>query len=135
VSFAPLSATVAQRTAAGIEIAFDPQAAGRLVSSVPAGIDFARQGLLCLFLGERATGGWSVAIQGLRVVGGQLEIAARETSPRGTGTGPATYPGSCVLVTRADLPSGELPATATDLATDEFIVDGQLAIPDMTSAL
>lgn len=124
----------ADRTAAGIEIAFDGAAAQGLLAPLPADLDFARQAVLCLSIGERATGGWAVSIQSIQIVEGRMQIAARETEPRGTGTGPPSYPADCVLVARADLPAGDLPVTATDVTSDEFIVDGLLAIPATASA-
>ena len=122
------------KAAAGINIAFDERAAGALLTPLQAGIDFTLNGVLCLSIGERATGGWAVTIQSIQIVDGAMQIAARETEPRGIGTGPPSYPADCVLVPRADLPGGDLSAVATDVTSDEFIVDGRLSVPAPASA-
>ena len=126
---------IADRTAAAIEIAFDAAAAAGLIAPLPAETDFATQAVLCLFIGERDTGGWAVAVQSIRIVEGRMEITARETEPRGgTGTGGATYPADCVLIDRSALPVGQLPVTSTDTTSDEFIVDGVIDVPAPSGA-
>lgn len=121
---------IVDRAAAAIEIAFDAAAAAELVAPLPGDADFAVQAVLCLFIGQRDTGGWSVAVQSIRLVSGRLEITARETEPRGGGgTGPATYPADCVQIDRLVLPVGPLPVTSTDTTSDEFIVDGVIEVP------
>jgi hypothetical protein len=126
---------VADRVAAAIEIAFDAASAADLVAPLRADIDFASEAILCLFIGQRDTGGWSVAVQTIRIVNGRLEITARETEPRGgAGTGPATYPADCVLIDRLVLPVGPLPVTSTDTTSDEFIVDGVIDVPAPSGA-
>ena len=126
---------IADRAAAAIEIAFDAGAATELVAPLPADADFEAQAVLCLFIGERDTGGWAVAVQSIRIVEGRMEITARETEPRGgTGTGGATYPADCVLIDRSVLPVGQLPVTSTDTTSDEFIVDGVIDVPAPSGA-
>ena len=126
---------IADRAAAAIEIAFDAASAAELVAPLPANADFAAQAVLCLFIGQRDTGGWSVAVQSIRIVEGRLEITARETEPRGgAGTGPATYPADCVQIDRSVLPVGTLPMTSTDMTSDEFIVDGVIDVPAPSGA-
>ncbi|MDH4334485.1 MAG: protease complex subunit PrcB family protein [Chloroflexota bacterium] len=121
---------IVDRAAAAIEIAFDAGAAAELVAPLPADADFATQAVLCLFIGERNTGGWAVTVQSIRIVEGRMEITARETEPRGgTATDGATYPADCVLIDRSVLPVGSLPVTSTDTTSDEFIIDGAIDVP------
>ena len=125
---------IADRAAAAIEIAFDAGAATELVAPLPADADFEAQAVLCLFIGERESGGWAVALQSIRIVDGQMEIRARETAPRGLATGGATYPADCALIDRSALPVGLLPVTSTDTTSDEFIVDGVIDVPAPSGA-
>jgi len=125
---------IADRAAAAIEIAFDAGAATELVGPLPADADFEAQAVLCLFIGERESGGWAVALQSIRIVDGQMEIRARETAPRGLATGGATYPADCALIDRSALPVGQLPVTSTDTTSDEFIVDGVIDVPAPSGA-
>ncbi|MEO8245775.1 MAG: protease complex subunit PrcB family protein [Chloroflexota bacterium] len=118
------------RNDAAIEMAFDAgQAQGMVVEAPP--IDFATQALLCLSLGERPTGGWSVTVQSMRIVAGELQILAREARPRvGEGTTQAfTYPADCVVLDRTQLPTGALAVRADDTISDEFIVDAVIEVP------
>ncbi len=126
---------IVDRGAAAIEIAFDAEAAAEFVAPLPADADFAAQAVLCLFIGLRDSGGWSVAVQSIRLVDGRMEITARETEPRGgTATGGPTYPADCVQIDRSVLPVGLLPVTSTDTTSDEFIVDGVIEVPTPTGA-
>lgn len=121
---------IVERAAAAIEIAFDAGAAAELAAPLPADADFATEAVLCLFIGERSTGGWAVTVQSIHIVDGRMEITARETEPRGgTGTDGATYPADCVLIDRSALPVGMLSVTSTDTTSDEFIVDGVIDVP------
>lgn len=114
---------------AAIGIAFDEAAAAVLVAEPPP-IDYADRALLCLALGERATGGWSVTIQSISLDGSRMSILAREGRPRtgGPSTGPA-YPADCALIDRTVLPAGELMVRADDTISDEFIVDATIEVP------
>lgn len=131
VDFARLTDAIPiARNDAAIEMAFDAAEAQRLVAEAPP-IDFATQALLCLSLGERPTGGWSVTVQSMRLDAGELQILAREVRPRaGEGTTQAfTYPADCVVVDRMQLPVGELAVRADDTISDEFIVDATIEVP------
>ena len=118
------------QTEAAILAAFDAESAAALVASVPAGLDFAESGLICVYLGERSTGGWSLALQSASVVNGELQILAREGRPPASG-GPAgtTYPAGCGTITRAGLPTGTVSARADDTVSEEFIVSGTITVP------
>jgi hypothetical protein len=118
------------QTEATILAAFDADSAAALVASVPAGLDFASSGLICVYLGERSTGGWSLALQSASVVDGELQILAREGRPPASG-GPAgtTYPAGCGTITRAGLPTGTVPVRADDTVSEEFIVSGTITVP------
>lgn len=124
-----VSGTPARREEAAIEIAFDAAAAAALISPLPAELDPATDALLCVYLGERPTGGWGLALQSATLRDGELRILARETRPRGNVTQALTYPGDCARVPRAALPTGELPVRADDTISDEFIVDGRIEVP------
>ena len=118
------------REEAEIGMAFDAGQAAQLVSEPPA-IDYATQAILCLSIGERPTGGWSVTISSISVADGEMEILAREGRPRpGEGTTQAfTYPGDCAVVDRTVLPIGPLAVRADDTISDEFIVDATIEVP------
>lgn len=113
-----------------IGIAFDAAGAAALVSEGPS-IDYAGHALLCLALGERATGGWSVTIQSISLDGPLMSIRAREVRPRSdAGTTPgATYPADCAIIDRTVLPAGELVVRADDTISDEFIVEATIQVP------
>lgn len=115
---------------ATIGIAFDAGQATALVTEPPS-IDYASQALLCVALGERSTGGWSVTIQSITLDGAEMSILAREARPRaGTGTThAATYPADCAVIDRTVLPVGELMVRADDTISDEFIVDATIDVP------
>lgn len=115
---------------ATIGIAFDAAGAAALVSEAPS-IDYADRALLCLALGERATGGWSVTIQSISLDGPRMSIRAREVRPRSdTGaTQGATYPADCAVIDRTVLPAGELVVRADDTISDEFIVEATIQVP------
>ncbi len=123
-------AVPAQRTEAAIEMAFDADHAPRLATMAEP-VDYPTHALLCLWLGERPTGGWSVTIQSISVASGELVILAREGRPRaGEGTTQAfTYPADCAVVDRTQLPAGRLAARAHDTISDEFIVDATIEVP------
>ena len=121
---------VVPQTEASILAAFDAVSATALVTSVPDSVDFSQVGIICVYLGERSTGGWAVALQSASLVNGELQIRARETRPPATG-GPAgtTFPAGCGTITRAGLPVGELDVRADDTVSEEFIVDGVITVP------
>ena len=121
---------VAPQTEATILAAFDAESATALVTSVSDSVDFSQVGIICVYLGERSTGGWAVALQSASLVNGELQIRARETRPPATG-GPAgtTFPAGCGTITRAGLPVGELDVRADDTVSEEFIVDGVITVP------
>lgn len=124
-----VSGTPARRVDAAIAIAFDEASAATLISPLPAQLDLATDALLCVYLGQRPTGGWGLALQSASLQDGELRILARETRPRGNVTQALTYPGDCASVPRAALPAGELVVRADDTISDEFIVDGQIEVP------
>lgn len=121
--------TPAQVEEAAIRVAFDAAAAADLISPVPAGLDFSTDALLCVYLGERPTGGWGLALQSASLVDGELRILGRETRPRGNATQALTYPGDCASLPRAALPPGELAVRADDTISDEFIVEATIQVP------
>jgi hypothetical protein len=131
VDFARLTDAIpVARNDAAIQIAFDAGQAQGMVAEAPP-IDFTTQAVLCLSLGERPTGGWSVTVQSMSIVSGELQILAREVRPRaGEGTTQAfTYPADCVLLDRSQLPVGTLAVRADDTISDEFIVDATIEVP------
>lgn len=119
-----------RREAAAIEIAFDPANADRMATSLPP-IDYATQALLCLSLGERSTGGWSVTMQSISLDGHAMSIRAREVRPRPGSpvTQGFTYPTDCAVIDRTVLPAGTLTVRADDTISDEFIVDAVIEVP------
>jgi len=119
-----------QHVDATILIGFDAASAAAMVTSAPP-IDFASQALLCLYIGERSTGGWSVTLQSISLDGASLKILAREVEPRpGTGTTQAfTYPADCAIIDRTVLPIGQVAVRADDTTSDEFIVDAVVQVP------
>jgi hypothetical protein len=123
-------ARATRRDAATIVIGFDAGAVAAMVTPAPS-IDFATQALLCLHIGERSTGGWSVTIQSITVEGSEMAILAREVEPRpGVGVTQAfTYPADCAVIDRTMLPIGELMVRADDTTSDEFIVDAVVQVP------
>jgi hypothetical protein len=120
----------AEREGAAIEAAFDPRSAEALASALPADLDWATTGVVCVYLGRRAEGGWGLAIQSAGLADGELHVLARETRPvAGVDLPGPTFPADCATIDRAALPVGTLPARATDTVSDEFIVAGELVIP------
>jgi hypothetical protein len=129
LALTPLGLRPAQRSDAAIGLAFEPASAGRLLAEAPAGIDFGRTALLCVYLGERI-GNWSLTLVSARLEGGTLQILSREAPPRGsTGSTTTTYPAACGTVARAALPSGPLAVRADDTASGEFIVASTVVVP------
>jgi len=63
-----------------------------------------------------------------------LRIQARETRPRGTVNEVVTYPGDCGVLNRDALPAGDLAVRADDTISDEFIVGGDVTVPEPESA-
>ena len=129
-----IQAEPVERRDAAIGMAFDAEEAGALVLSVPDDLDFETEALVCVYLGERPTAGWGLDLQTASLVDGELRILARETRPRGTVDQVVTYPGDCGVVNRDVLPSGELAVRADDTISDEFIVGGDVTVPDAESA-
>lgn len=131
IGFDVLDATPASRDEAAVEAAFDAGAAKALLDDASA-VDFASQGVLCLYLGQR-TGRWGFAINALTIENGALHIAAAERPPRAGDTS-TSHPAQCVAVDRAALPSGELKVSADDTVSDEFIVEGTIEVPPPNGA-
>jgi hypothetical protein len=127
-----VAVTPAQRAEAGIAAAFDAAEAADLVDSVPADLDLARDALICVYLGARPSGTWSLTLQSASIVDGELRIVAREKASNGPSA--VTYPADCAVLNREALPAGTLPVRADDTTTDEFITDGTLSVPNATNA-
>ena len=123
-----------ERNEAAIAMAFDAEEAAALVVRVPGDLDFGTDALVCVYLGERPTAGWGLDLQTASLVEGELWILARETRPRGTVNEVVTYPGDCGVLNRAALPVGELAVRADDTISEEFIVGGDVTVPDPESA-
>ncbi|HEV7199891.1 MAG TPA: protease complex subunit PrcB family protein [Candidatus Limnocylindria bacterium] len=120
----------AERAEAAIEAAFDPGSAAALATDLPGDLDWASSGVICVFLGRREDGGWSLAIQGASLVDGELQVRARETRPApGVDRPGPSFAADCATIDRPALPVGTLPARADDTVTDEFIVAGDLEVP------
>ena len=115
-------------------MAFDAEEAAALVVRVPDDLDFGTGALVCVYLGERPTAGWGLDLQTASLVDGELHILARETRPRGTVDEALTYPGDCGVLNRDALPVGQLAVRADDTISDEFIVGGDVTVPDAESA-
>ena len=115
--------------AAAVVVAFDAAVAGELIEPVPPDVDFATDALLCVYLGERSTGGWALALGSATLRGDELRILARETRPRGNVTQALTYPGDCATVPLEALPAGSLTVRAHDTVSDELIVEGTIEVP------
>jgi hypothetical protein len=119
-----------EREEAAVDAAFDPDAAAALAGALPADLDWATTGILGLYLGRRADGGWRLAIQSASLIDGELRILARETRPvAGVDLPGPTFPADCASIDRTALPVGTLTAQADDTVSDEFIVDGDLHVP------
>ena len=123
-----------ERKQAAIAMAFDAEEAAALVVEVPEDLDFGADALVCVYLGERPTAGWGLDLQTASLVEGELRILARETRPRGTVNEVVTYPGDCGVLNRDALPAGELAVRADDTISDEFIVGGNVTVPEPDSA-
>jgi hypothetical protein len=119
-----------QHVDATILIGFDAAGTAAMVTAAPP-IDFSSQAILCLYIGERATGGWSVTLQSISLDGASMKVLAREVEPRpGTGTTQAfSYPADCAIIDRTALPVGQLAVRADDTTSDEFIVDAVVQVP------
>jgi hypothetical protein len=124
-----------ERAEAAIAMAFDADAAAALVADVPDDVDFGTDALVCVYLGERPTAGWGLDLQTASLLeGGELRILARETRPRGTVQQVVTYPADCGTLNREALPPGELAVRADDTISDEFIVAGEVTVPNPEAA-
>ena len=123
-----------ERPEAAIAMAFDADEAAALVVRVPEDLDFTTEALVCVYLGERPNAGWGLDLQTASLVDGELRILARETRPRGSVDPVVTYPGDCGVLNRDALPAGELAVRADDTISDEFIVGGDVTVPDPGSA-
>ena len=120
----------AEREEAGIAFAFDPSAADELAQSLPTDLDWDASAVVCVYLGRRAEGGWSLAIQSATLVDGELRILARETRPAAGVDRPGpTYPADCATIDRAALAVGPLSVRADDTVSDEFIVSAEVEVP------
>ena len=123
-----------EREEAAIAMAFDADQAAALVAEVPDDLDFGVDALVCVYLGERPTAGWGLDLQTASLLEGELRILARETRPRGTVEQVVTYPAGCGVLNRDALPAGELAVRADDTISDEFIVAGNVIVPDAEAA-
>jgi hypothetical protein len=123
-----------EREEAAVAIAFDADQAAALVVEVPDDLDFGADALVCVYLGERPTAGWGLDLQAASLGDGELRILARETRPRGTVDQVVTHPADCGVLNRAALPAGELAVRADDTISDEFIVAGDVTVPDAEAA-
>jgi hypothetical protein len=130
IGFQLLDGMPAERDEASVEAAFDQASAAKLMQELPT-VDFAKQGVLCLYLGQR-TGKWGFGVNGLTLEDGTLHIAASERPPRAGDTS-TTHPAQCLAIERTTLPAGELPVTAVDTVSDEFFVDGKIEVPSGSS--
>jgi hypothetical protein len=130
IVFAPLAAEPAKRSNAELAAAFDAEGAAILLAQPPAGIDFSRQAVVCLYLGER-TGPWTVTLLSAALSSGSLTVRAREIRPRSgaPGSDQISYPGTCATIDRASLPVGSLAARAEDTTSGEFIVAATINVP------
>jgi hypothetical protein len=130
IVFAPLAAEPAKRSNAELAAAFDAEGAAILLAQPPAGIDFSRQAVVCLYLGER-TGPWTVTLLSAALSSGSLTVRAREIRPRSgaPGSDQISYPGTCATIVRASLPAGSLAARAEDTTSGEFIVAATINVP------
>ncbi|MFK7788692.1 MAG: protease complex subunit PrcB family protein [Phycisphaeraceae bacterium] len=70
-------------------------------SIFPGGIDFAKNDLVIVALGEQATGGYAVNINSIQLDGGELAVTGKATTPGADAitTQALTYPYSAVLIT------------------------------------
>lgn len=123
-----------EREQAAIAMAFDAGEAAELVAEVPDDLDFGADVLVCVYLGERPTAGWGLDLQAASLVDDGLLILARETRPRGTVEQVVTYPAGCGVLNRVALPAGELAVRADDTISEEFIVAGNVTVPDAEAA-
>ena len=123
-----------EREEAAIAMAFDAEEAAALVAEVPDDLDFGADALVCVYLGERPTAGWGLDLQSASLADDELRILARETRPRGTVEQVVTYPAGCGLLNRDALPVGELAVRADDTISEEFIVAGDVMVPDAEAA-
>ena len=132
LSLRDVAVTPVARAEAGIAAGFDAAGAAELVEELPADLDLARDALICVYLGERPSGTWSLTLQSAAIVDGELRIVARERSSGGRAV--ASFPADCALLNRDALPAGTLPVRADDTTSDEFITDGTLTVPSPSSA-
>ena len=123
-----------ERKEAAIAIAFDRDDAAALATEVPDDLDFESEALVCVYLGERPTEGWGLDLETASLVDGEIRILARETRPRGTVNQVVTYPADCGVVNRDALPPGQLAVRADDTISEEFIVAGEVTVPDPEAA-
>lgn len=128
-----VDATPALRTEAGIAMAFDAEGAA-VLAEVATTIDFGSRALVCVYLGQRPTGGWGLSLTSAMLRDGTLEISARETRPGGGAPQETTYPADCALLDRAALPVGSLAVRADDTISEEFIIDGEVGVPPADGA-
>jgi len=124
----------AEREEAAVAMAFDEEEAAALLLAVPSDLDFRTDAVVCVYLGERPTEGWGLDLQTASLVDGELRILARETRPRGTVNQVVTYPADCGVLNRDALPPGQLAVRADDTISDEFIVAGEVTVPDAEAA-
>ena len=115
-------------------MAFDAEEAAALVVSVPDELDFSADALVCVYLGERADprmgAGPADSVAGGR---GAAPPGARDAAARHGRPG-ADLPGRLRRVNRDALPVGHLAVRADDTISDEFIVGGDVTVPDAESA-
>jgi len=135
LSLSTLDATPIEHQQEAVALAFDAAAAAGLLQSVPASLDFARDVVVCVFLGPRQTTGWSLDLRSASLSGNEVDIRARENAPRtGNERTEVTYPADCALLNREALPTGELMVRADDTITGEFIAGTTVDVPEASNA-
>lgn len=81
-----------------------------LYGPLPRGaVDWEREAVIGVFLGMKPSGGYAVAIEGVRRAGGQrleVTVRVREPGPGEFVTMVTTFPGHLVRIDRNELPGG-----------------------------
>lgn len=135
LSLSSLDAAPIDHEQEAVALAFDPAEATSLLQAVPASLDFARDVVVCVFLGPRQTTGWSLDLRSASLSGTEVDIRARENAPRTGNERPeVTYPADCAVLNRAALPIGEVMVRADDTITGEFIAGTTVEVPEASNA-
>jgi hypothetical protein len=97
----PTPVQLVLRTRADWAAAWKELSVGR-ASLAPSDMDFAREMVLVVTAGTRATAGWTLAVESVEMVGGALRVSVLETSPgRNCMTAQVlTHPAAAVVVPR-----------------------------------